>query len=260
MRLILCRHGESDGNAAMLSQGFTPGRLTHRGAAQACRLGSLLREQVVEHRAFDEIWSSDSLRALQTCALALMHLLDTESHPVLVDSLLREKNAGVFEGKPRSQISIARKRFGHERLFKPQGGESWGDLQKRAVRFLTMLRERFDGGDAHVLVLNRAALHVRPVPMAALQDTDLRFLPTVDSLRSSSTRSLARQAGLQWRTNSMHACTRATHRLARMVLYATCHSCSKEYPNKAKNGCVYVFDVWDDHVISLHARTRIHPT
>jgi hypothetical protein len=22
----------------------------------------------------------------------------------------------------------------------------------------------------------------------------------------------------------------------------------KEYPNKAKNGCIYVFDVWDDHV------------
>jgi broad specificity phosphatase PhoE len=161
IRLILCRHGESDGNAALLSQGFTPGRLTHRGAAQAIRLGSLLREQLVERRTFDEVWSSDSLRALQTCALALMHL-DGESHPVTVDPLLREKNAGVFEGKPREEINIARKRYGNERLFKPKGGESWGDLQKRAVRFLGMLRERFHGANAHVLVFSASFRHLSP--------------------------------------------------------------------------------------------------
>ena len=40
--IFMCRHGESEANAAGLCQGFAPGKLTPKGRLQAAALGKTL--------------------------------------------------------------------------------------------------------------------------------------------------------------------------------------------------------------------------
>jgi broad specificity phosphatase PhoE len=172
----MCRHGESDGNAARVCQGHSPGVLTQRGERQAKALGRHLwsasetkergedrkrTEEISIHVfPFDRIWCSDLNRVQQTYALAVTEVVD----PVLIDelrrrtltsSLLREKNAGIFEGRPRASLQNARKRSRiDERSFCPPRGESWKDVCSRAKQFLSVLIDEFKACeiDSRVLV------------------------------------------------------------------------------------------------------------
>ena len=53
--------------------------------------------------------------------------------------LLRERGAGVFEGTPLGTVDAAAAAAGMTTVaFRPDGGESWGDVRARAVKFLTL--------------------------------------------------------------------------------------------------------------------------
>ena len=50
---------------------------------------------------------------------------------------LREKGAGILEGKPLGTPSTLAKQAGvPPRLFKPEGGESWVDVNERVKDFI----------------------------------------------------------------------------------------------------------------------------
>ena len=53
--------------------------------------------------------------------------------------LLRERGAGVFEGTPLGTVDAAAAAAGMTiKAFRPEGGESWGDVRARAVKFLSL--------------------------------------------------------------------------------------------------------------------------
>jgi len=86
-RLILIRHGLTDWNAKKKYCGSSDIKIDRKGARQARRIGTRLRNQKI-----DKIYSSDRKRAMQTariifCPAAKIHK----------SAALREMNFGIFE-------------------------------------------------------------------------------------------------------------------------------------------------------------------
>jgi broad specificity phosphatase PhoE len=141
MEITICRHGESDGNANKVCQGWTPGYLTKRGKTQAEGLGNALFPTATaissaEYTEYDIIYCSDLTRVLETATIALGASKGRYSMSnVVISPLLREKNAGVLEGKPKTLALQMRGKSGDERGWKPKDGESWIDLQARIKDF-----------------------------------------------------------------------------------------------------------------------------
>ncbi|XP_037086229.1 fructose-2,6-bisphosphatase TIGAR-like [Pollicipes pollicipes] len=112
--LTLVRHGQSEGNRQQLIQGQSDYPLSELGVRQA----EALRHHLVERGVtFDAVYSSDLQRARQTCDVVAGGL------PVTEDQRLREKNYGVCENQPVSE------------LFVPAGGESQQQVRARAGAF-----------------------------------------------------------------------------------------------------------------------------
>ncbi len=118
------RHGETDWNAAGLSQGNVDIPLNATGLAQAERAATLLR-----HRGIATIIASPLSRARVTAEIAASAL----GLPVAFDEELRETAFGVQEGQPMSAW-FAEWVEGH---YTPEGAESFAALRDRAVRAIT---------------------------------------------------------------------------------------------------------------------------
>jgi len=134
--LLLCRHGESEGNKRRICS--TPDqRLTEKGQLQASQLGEYLK---TNYRSIDRVWCSDLARVKQTAEIVHKILLNAQLdiNPQLsIDPLLREKDPGEFAGKPLKSIKRARQEDGNERAYRPgDGGESWDDVKSRAKQFM----------------------------------------------------------------------------------------------------------------------------
>jgi broad specificity phosphatase PhoE len=131
--LWLVRHGESTWNLAGLQQGHNDeAALTIRGRRQAAAAAARFRGKPVR-----AIYSSDLRRALQTAGAFSMLL----GLPVVADSRLRERSAGVLEGSPRAPFGGEQGCFGLadgrvvDADARPLGGESVRDLYLRAAAF-----------------------------------------------------------------------------------------------------------------------------
>jgi broad specificity phosphatase PhoE len=135
MRIILVRHGETVDNIKGVTQGWVHGKLTARGRKQAKLLAKELKKYKI-----DAIYSSDLGRAADTAKIiAKFH----KNVPILYAKEMREINKGVFQGRPREEAKEAREKSGMPRhKWRPRGGESWEDVQKRVQRFLTMIKKK----------------------------------------------------------------------------------------------------------------------
>ena len=89
MKIYLMRHGESEGNVAGKFTGWWDAPLTERGIEQA----RTAKEKLNGIR-FDRVFTSDLLRARQTCEAVFPGCDYT------VDSRLRELHLGKLEGLP----------------------------------------------------------------------------------------------------------------------------------------------------------------
>ncbi len=95
MRLILVRHGQSEGNASGIIQGHLDFGLTEIGALQAVATADRLRAE-----RFDRIIASPLKRAFATAmTIAAPHGLDVEAVPDLM-----EYNLGEVSGLTGAQI------------------------------------------------------------------------------------------------------------------------------------------------------------
>lgn len=94
--IYLVRHGETEGNASNLAQGFSDVPLNDKGRAQAKLVGERLKNWHL-----NAIYSSDSQRAIQTAEplLKLRPDFEIETTPDL-----REKNYGVCENYSWQQL------------------------------------------------------------------------------------------------------------------------------------------------------------
>lgn len=131
MKLYLLRHGQTEGNAKMVIQGWTPTPLTAQGKKQAERL----RDALADVR-FDRIFSSDIYRTRQTGDI----VFPERYVPFEYDARLREVNNTALAGTPSAEL---RKIYGDKYRkasrhlsFEEFGGESAEELMARTKDFL----------------------------------------------------------------------------------------------------------------------------
>lgn len=158
MRLLLIRHGQTDYNVARLIQGAgVDAPLNELGHTQAQKVGRHIADISVDH-----IYSSDQQRAAQT----MRHIAEHHAHiePIL-NPILRERAAGIFEGKHYRYYDFFRKiAVSAWEHFKPWGGESMTQLQKRVVAWYEEVKEKHQGETVvvvtHGAVINALALYI----------------------------------------------------------------------------------------------------
>jgi broad specificity phosphatase PhoE len=169
-RVLLIRHGQSQGNAERRFGGHSATPLSELGRAQAEATARALRDEGVT-----AIYSSDLLRAVETAeALARETGLAVRS-----TDAFRERSVGRMEGLtfedaaeqfPEEYAALLRRDFDHVLL----GGESYRQLLDRAARELDRAVEAHRGGTvavfSHTGTICILALHL----MGALDAPELR--------------------------------------------------------------------------------------
>lgn len=158
--IILCRHGESEGNREARFGGHGPTPLTALGRSQA----QATAERLARTGA-DAIYSSDLVRAEQTAEIIGSAIgREAESTPAL-----RERSVGIFTGLTFDE---ARERFPDEysALLRrepdscPPGGETYLQCRARASTFVDDLLVTHPGQRvvivSHHLTLYQLVLHI----------------------------------------------------------------------------------------------------
>jgi alpha-ribazole phosphatase len=169
-RVLLIRHGQSEGNAARRFGGHTPTPLSALGHRQAEATARALGLESIT-----AIYSSDLLRAVETAAplAAALNLEVTQSHA------FRERSVGHMEGLtfeeaaqqfPEEYAALLHRDFEHVL----PGGESYRQLLDRAARALDQTVATNQGGTvaifSHTGTICILALHL----MGALDAPALR--------------------------------------------------------------------------------------
>jgi broad specificity phosphatase PhoE len=159
-RVLLVRHGQSQGNAEGRFGGHSPTPLSELGRRQAeATARALARERVTA------VYSSDLLRAVQTAEpLARATGLEVFKTPAL-----RERSVGLMEGltfeeaaaaHPDEYAALLRRDFEHVLA----GGESYRQLLDRSAAELDRAVERHRGGTvalfSHTGTICILALHL----------------------------------------------------------------------------------------------------
>lgn len=131
------RHGQTIANTKNMCQGHTGGQLTDLGVKQAAVLGKRLASE-----KFGICYVSDLARTKETFKVIIEQNSDNEAKEldVVYSPLLREKSGGVFEGNTLKALSDAAKRSKLPiRDYRPQEGECWNDVHKRAAELLLIV-------------------------------------------------------------------------------------------------------------------------
>lgn len=169
-RVLLIRHGQSQGNAERRFGGHSATALSERGRREAEAVARALQSESVT-----AIYSSDLQRAVETAApLAAatgLEVIETEAfrerHVGLMEGLTFEEAAEQF---PDEYAALLRRDFDHVLL----GGESYRHLLDRAARHLDRAVEENQGGTiavfSHTGTICILALHL----MGALDAPNLR--------------------------------------------------------------------------------------
>ncbi|MEE9405942.1 MAG: histidine phosphatase family protein, partial [Candidatus Aenigmarchaeota archaeon] len=135
MRLIIVRHGETEGNIKRIIQGHMQEPLDEAGIQQAKRVAERLKTEKI-----DAIYSSDLKRARMTAEEIIKHYPDVPVHFV---KELRERDYGTATGKTRDEVRSYRKKQNikkHE--YTPEGAESLLHMKNRLMGFLEETRRK----------------------------------------------------------------------------------------------------------------------
>ncbi len=172
--LLLVRHGatQMEGPRRFIGQVDPP--LGEHGRQQADQTGQMLAGLNLVG-----IFSSDLVRAWQTAEyISRFHALAVTPLPEL-----REIALGAWDGLSMRQVKTEQQRAWQDRGknfagFRPPGGESFGDLQRRVVPALTGLAARVTGKlllVTHAGVIRVFLCHVLGRPLQALFDYKLDY-------------------------------------------------------------------------------------
>lgn len=128
-RVVAVRHGETVWNAEMRMQGQLDTALSGRGRWQAARVAEALEGEGIE-----AVFASDLARAFDTASA----IADRLGLPVVVDTGLRERSFGIFQGSTYAEIDArwpaeALRWRRHDPDFGPEQGETLRDFYSRAV-------------------------------------------------------------------------------------------------------------------------------
>ena len=172
MKLYFIRHGESEANLQHVISNYGSGfGLTEHGKQQARDLAARLNDLDVSM-----MFSSPVLRAMDTADI----LYQTLGLPYRVHEALREYNCGVLEGKSDQESWRVHRHYYEEWTLhhnydsKPEGGESFADIQNRFVPFI----ESFKRDDnEEVLLVGHGGLFHLMLPLV-LTNIDDEFVAT----------------------------------------------------------------------------------
>ena len=169
MRLILARHGETSWNREGRNQGRTQTELNDEGVRQARNLARSLRKFPIR-----ALYSSPLRRAGQT-AETIAHTL---SLPVIPLDGLMEMDLGRVDGLTNAEMQ---KRFPEivegwrkdPSSVRMPGGESLGNVQKRAWQVIDEIRRKNPGAHivavTHNFVIGVLVLKVLEMPLSHFQ-------------------------------------------------------------------------------------------
>ena len=134
MLLYMIRHGESTANPTRKHAGWAQIPLTKKGEQEA-----LIAREKLKGIAFDAVYSSDLLRALQTKEIAL------PDAPFEQTSLLREIHVGELAGKlPEECVALYGEKYITDKAqadYRPYGGEDGEAHRARVIAFLQLLEK-----------------------------------------------------------------------------------------------------------------------
>ena len=167
MKLYFVRHGESEANIQhVISNRESSFELTPRGRGQAKALAENLKDIPIT-----AIYSSPVLRARETA-----EILSQSFHlPSQVTKALREYDCGILEEKSdeaswklHSEIAEDWILY-HNYLRKPEGGESFLDIQNRFLPFIESLKQV---NDEHILLVGHGGLFHLMLPLILMNIDD----------------------------------------------------------------------------------------
>ena len=135
-KLVLVRHGQSEGNLKNIFTGWNDLGLTEQGIAEARAVGQRLQALGV---GFDAAFTSMLRRAWQSCSIVLK-AMGQSNVPEFRDPALNERNYGELTGLNKDE---ARRRWGEAQVHlwrrsyevPPPGGESLKDTSARVLPF-----------------------------------------------------------------------------------------------------------------------------
>lgn len=131
-RLILVRHGETEGNVGKVWHGAMDAPLTVRGEAQVKATAQYL-QQIHSQTPIDYIYMSPLPRAQRTARA----IADAIGIMPLIDDGLREMSIGDWEGRSFEQLRTENQlweRWRADPTFAPPGGESPRSFSQRVPR------------------------------------------------------------------------------------------------------------------------------
>ncbi len=161
MKLIVVRHGETVWNAERRVQGRGHNSpFTKCGLRQIRRIAHKLRKEKI-----DVVYTSCLSRCIETVEAAIKGKGDV---PVILDQRLNQRNWGTLGGLARAEVGQRFPESGYDThgqtidphkkfIFRPPGGETWGEVGERLKEFL---REIFKthSGDQTVVILTHTAI------------------------------------------------------------------------------------------------------
>lgn len=153
MKLILIRHGQTIWNTEMRTQGRTDIPLNETGFLQAQHLAKRLAEEEIARESDPVIYTSPLSRALDTAQiLARQHSL-----PIITSALLMERNFGLWEGKPFSELKIEYPKQvaawdSDPYAYTPPEAEPLSEVVDRCKQFLAELNAAYTSTDTIIVV------------------------------------------------------------------------------------------------------------
>ena len=132
MKIYLVRHGETIENVQKINQGHLQGHLSEKGKKQARETAERLKKEKI-----DLVYCSDLKRTRDTAA----EIMNVIKAPIHYTKELRELDIGVFSGTPYGTIKeyLQKNNIQDFPNFKPEGGESLNEFQKRLCDFCNKL-------------------------------------------------------------------------------------------------------------------------
>ena len=164
-KFCLIRHGQTDWNLEGRYQGQSDVSLNETGRLQAFEIARQLHPQT-----FTAIYTSDLKRAQETAEIIASAL----KLPYMIDVRLREINQGEWEGQ---QVEVIKARYADlwdqrsidPASVRPPGGETVGEVAKRAFEVMDDLAHRYPGSKvlivSHGLTLATILCKVRQIPI-----------------------------------------------------------------------------------------------
>jgi len=154
MKIYIVRHGQTKENKKRIFQGHLPGTLSNLGIQQSKKVGIRLKDI-----DFDFVLSSDLKRAKET----LKEILDKNPiKKIYFSKSLREKDYGIYSGRPRIKVSdeIAEREF-----------ESKEAVYKRAEKIVSKILKE---NAKNVLVIGHGSMNKYLITVLLKKDNAFR--------------------------------------------------------------------------------------